>query len=319
MLGTQSAVDLRLCLVGRYFETPDVVVLDFATADDKPLPRWQPGAHLELRHPNGLTGHYSLCGDPASGDVWRVAVQLEQCGRGSSKQTHALDVGDRVDAYGPINNFPLDESPRYHFVAGGIGITPILPMLRQASERGAEWQLSYGGRSRQSMAFAKELAELGERVHLHPQDQLGLLPLDDLLGVPTPDTLVYCCGPEPLLAAVEAYCRTWPAGSLHVERFTARATPAGSTSAAFDVILERRGTRLSVGADQSILDAVLAAGVDHPFSCTEGVCGTCETAVLRGVVDHRDSILDEDERRANETMMICVSRSATAEPLVLDL
>jgi ferredoxin-NADP reductase len=318
LLGTQSAVDLRLRVVARHHVTPDVVALDLAAVGDGGLGPWTPGAHVQLRHTNGMMGHYSLCG-LVDESVWRVAVQLERDGRGSSKMTHSLRVDDQVDAFGPINNFPLVSAPRYQLVAGGIGITPILPMVRELSRIGADWQLMYGGRSRTSMAFVEELERYGDRVRIHPQDESGHLPLLDVLGSPRSDTLVYCCGPEPLLKAVESHCEVWPSGALHVERFTPRTEPAGRVSRPCDVVLQRQGTRLTVAAEESILDAVLAAGVDHPFSCTEGVCGTCETAVLGGEVDHRDSILSDDERLANDTMMICVSRSASDEPLVLDI
>jgi ferredoxin-NADP reductase len=318
MARASAAFDLRLRVVSTYYETPDVLVLDLAAVGADKLGSWAPGAHVELRHANGMTGHYSLCGSVDEG-IWRVAVQLEREGRGSSKQTHTLRAGDEVDAFGPINNFPLEPAPRYELIAGGIGITPILAMVRQLSNAGADWHLTYGGRSRASMAFVDELEKFGDRVRIHPQDELGHLPLPEVLGSPRSDTLVYCCGPEPLLKAVEEHCAAWHSGALHVERFAARAEPAAQVSRPCEVFLQQQGTRLSVAAGQSILDAVLEAGIDHPFSCTEGVCGTCETAVLSGQVDHRDSILNDEERRANDTMMICVSRAASDEPLVLDI
>jgi ferredoxin-NADP reductase len=313
-----SALNVRLRVLSRYYETPDVVVLDLAAAGEGELGGWAPGAHLEVRHPNGMTGRYSLCGQVGDG-VWRIAVQLERGGRGSSELTHSLRVDDQVDAFGPINNFPLEPAPQYEFIAGGIGITPILPMVRQVDGNGAEWRLSYGGRSRRSMAFVDELKQFGDRVRIYPQDEVGHLPLQDVLGSARTDTLVYCCGPEPLLRAVERQCAPWPDGALHVERFTPRSDPAARPSRPCDVVLQRQGTRLRVAAGESILDAVLAAGIDHPYSCTEGICGTCETAVLSGEVDHRDSVLTGGERRSNDVMMICVSRSASDTPLVLDL
>jgi ferredoxin-NADP reductase len=315
---THAATEVRLEVVSRHYETADVVVLELAAVGGGEVGPWEPGAHVEVRHANGMTGHYSLCG-PADESFWRVGVQLEREGRGSSKQTHELKIGDQVDAYGPTNNFPLVPARRYELIAGGIGITPILAMVRRLESSGADWHLLYGGRSQDSMAFVTDLEKYGDRVRFHPRDELGHLPLATVLGEPRADTLVYCCGPEPLLKAVEDHCSRWRPGTLHVERFAARAEPAGQVSRPCDVLLQRRGVRLTVAADQSVLDAVLDAGVDHPFSCTEGVCGTCETAVLGGEVDHRDSILSDEERRANDTMMICVSRSASHNPLVLDI
>jgi ferredoxin len=191
-------------------------------------------------------------------------------------------------------------------------------MIAAAEEAGADWQLLYGGRQRASMAFLPELAGYGDRVTVAPQDETGLLDLGSLLGTPQPGTLVYCCGPEPLLAAVEERCRVWPARSLHVERFSARPLTAPVRSGVFEVELTRSELTLTVPPDRSILDVVEEAGVGVLSSCAEGTCGSCETAVLDGLPDHRDSVLTEAERQANDCMMICVSRSCTAR-LVLDL
>jgi ferredoxin-NADP reductase len=219
---------------------------------------------------------------------------------------------------GPRNNFPLARAKRYLFIAGGIGITPMLPMIRAAKAAGAEWELVYGGRERSSMAFLDELAGYGDRVRVWPQDEHGFLPLPELLGVPQPDTLVYCCGPGPLLDAVEAACATWPAGSLHVERFVAKPLTEPVLTEAFEVHLARSDLTLTVPVDRSILSVVEEAGVGVLSSCGEGTCGTCETGVLEGTPDHRDSVLDPTQRAVGDCMMICVSRSCTPR-LVLDL
>jgi ferredoxin-NADP reductase len=218
---------------------------------------------------------------------------------------------------GPRNNFPLLPAPRYLFVAGGIGITPILPMIGAADAAGADWRLLYGGRTRSSMAFREQLAAYGDRVAIRPQDETGLLDLAGFLGDRTPDTLVYCCGPEPLLAAAERHCAD--PGTLRVERFrpTEPAAEAGEGTA-FEVVLARSGRTLSVPPGTSILEVVEAAGVQVLSSCREGTCGTCETDLLEGEAEHRDVLLTPDERAANESMMICVSR-ARCPRLVLDL
>jgi ferredoxin len=168
------------------------------------------------------------------------------------------------------------------------------------------------------MAFLDELAQYGDRVSVRPQDETGLLDLDGLLGTPRADTLVYCCGPEPLLAAVEQRCAGWPRGALHVERFAPRPQAEPARAEAFEVELAQSELTLSVPPDRSILSVVEEAGVGLLSSCAEGTCGTCETAVLAGVPDHRDSVLSEEEREANDCMMICVSRART-DRLVLDL
>jgi ferredoxin-NADP reductase len=297
-----------------------VLALTLADPDGDTLPPWTPGAHVDLLLGPDLVRQYSLCGSPSDSTTIRVAVLREPHSRGGSSFVHEqLTTGTRVRVRGPRNHFPLVASPRYLFVAGGIGITPLLPMMAEATAAGAEWSLLYGGRTRASMAFTDELAGYGDRVTLAPQDEVGLLDLDGLLGTPQPDTLVYCCGPEPLLAAVEARCAGWPPGSLHLERFAAKpvAEPAEGERA-FTVELAQTGITLTVPADRSIFDVVQEAGVSVIGSCLEGICGTCESFVLEGEPDHRDSVLSAEEHAANETMMICVSR-CKGERLVLDL
>jgi ferredoxin len=190
-------------------------------------------------------------------------------------------------------------------------------MVEAVDRAGAAWRLMYGGRRRATMAFLDELCRYGGRVTVRPQDESGLLDLDALLGRPQPRTVVYCCGPEPLLAAVTQRCRTWPDGTLHLERFAPEG-PADLAGSAFDVELASTGRVVAVPSGTSILHAVEQAGVQVLSSCREGTCGTCETGVLAGVPDHRDSVLTEAERAVGDIMMICVSRSRGTR-LVLDL
>lgn len=300
-------------------EARDVVSLRLVSPSGAELPPWTPGAHVDLITGAGLVRQYSLCGDVAEGGAWRIAVLRAAASRGGSAFVHErLAKGSTVRVRGPRNHFALVQSPRYLFIAGGIGVTPILPMAAQAEAAGADWRLHYGGRSRTSMAFAEELERYGDRVVVSPQDEVGLLDLDTVLGTPRPGTLVYCCGPEPLLQAVEERCAAWPAGSLHVERFGAKAQLPAAGDTAFDVVLQRSGLTLSVAPGTSVFDTVRQAGVSVLGSCLEGICGTCETEVIDGDVDHRDSVLTEQEQAANEVMMICVSRCRSG-PLVLDL
>jgi ferredoxin-NADP reductase len=265
------------------------------------------------------TRQYSLCGTIDEPHIWRLGILRDPNGSGASLYVHdQLKAGDVVRVRGPRNNFPLVEAPRYLFIAGGIGITPILPMVSAAEAAGAAWELVYGGRQRASMAFLDELAKYGDKVSVRPQDETGLLDLDSLLGEPRPNTKIYCCGPEPLLAAVEARCTTWPKGSLHVERFVAKPLTEPVLSEAFEVYLAQSQLTLTVPPERSILSIVEDAGVGVLSSCAEGTCGTCETPVLDGIPDHRDSVLDAEQREAGDCMMICVSRSCTRR-LVLDL
>jgi ferredoxin-NADP reductase len=300
-----------------------VVALTVRRPDGEPLPPWTPGAHVDLIVPGAPTRQYSLCGNPADHDTYRLGVLRDPNGGGGSLYIHdGLNAGDVVRVRGPRNNFALAESPRYLFIAGGIGITPILTMVAAAEATGATWRLVYGGRYRASMAFLDELARYGDRVAVRPHDETGLLDLDTLLGTPERDTLVYCCGPEPLLAAVEQRCAGWPSGALHVERFAARplGEPLGEPvrAEAFEVELVRSGLTLTVPPERSVLEVVEEAGVGVLSSCAEGTCGTCETPVLDGLPDHRDSVLTTDEKQRNDCMLICVSRAQTGR-LVLDL
>jgi ferredoxin-NADP reductase len=296
-----------------------VVTLVLQPTHGHPLPRWTAGAHVDLILDSAPTRQYSLCGPLGDHNSYRVGVLRDPNGRGSSLYIHdKLQAGDTVRIRGPRNNFALVDSPRYLFIAGGIGITPILAMIAKAEEVGAQWRLVYGGRQRSSMAFLDELAAYGDRVDVRPQDETGLLDLATLLGTPEADTMVYCCGPEPLLVAVETHCAGWPSGSLHLERFAPKKMTEPVRTDSFEVILAQSGLTLSVPADRSILEVVEEAGVTVLSSCGEGTCGTCEVPLLEGEADHRDSVLTKEEQAENTCLMICVSRACTAR-LVLDL
>ncbi|MFJ9388969.1 PDR/VanB family oxidoreductase [Nocardioides sp. NPDC101246] len=308
-----------LTIVEAVESATDVLTLTLAAADGSALPPWTPGAHVDLVLGDGLVRQYSLCGSPSDSGRWRVGVLRTPDSRGGSKAVHELGTGSVVRVRGPRNHFPMVASPRYLFIAGGIGITPMLPMIAEAEASGADWRLVYGGRSRSSMAFVDELAEYGDKVTLLPQDEAGFPDLDALLGAPEPGTLVYTCGPTGLLDAVEAGCASWPSGSLHLERFAAKAAePDAGGDSEFELVLQRSGLTLTVPADRSVFEVCRDAGVSVVGSCLEGVCGTCETEIVEGEVDHRDSILNDEEKESNEFMMICVSRCRT-DRLTLDL
>jgi ferredoxin-NADP reductase len=296
-----------------------VLTLDLASPTGARLRDWTPGSHIDLVLPNGSTRQYSLCGDRWDPFTYRVGVNLEAQSRGGSSYVHHhLQVGDLLGVGGPRNNFPLVPSEKYLFIAGGIGITPLLPMIQQADMLGADWQLLYGGRHRRSMAFVDELAGHGDHVLVRPQDEFGLLDLTLFLGQPQPDVKVYCCGPAPLLAAVERMCADWPPHALRTERFVSDDRGAPVRSTPFEVELARTGITVTVPPDRSILDVVASVGVEVLSSCRQGICGTCETTVLTGRPDHRDSLLDDDELDVTDSMYICVSRSSS-DRLVLDL
>lgn len=300
-------------------EADGIVSLRLVPSSDDKLPAWAPGAHIDVALGEDLERQYSLCGDPADLSSWRLGVLREPESRGGSVHVHErLAVGDQVVCRGPRNNFALVEASEYLFIAGGIGITPILPMIAACEEAGKPWRLFYGGRQESSMAFRAELAPFGERVTFWPQDTHGLLDLSAILGTPTDGTAIYCCGPGGLLDSVEQWCERWPAGALHVERFRPKEGALDGANTPFEVELDASGLTLTVAADQTLAEAIEAAGVDIPTSCREGTCGTCETYVLEGEPEHRDSYLSAEEQASGEVIMPCCSRSRSPR-LVLDL
>ncbi|RUM97030.1 oxidoreductase [Pseudaminobacter arsenicus] len=297
-----------------------VVSLELRTPDGADLPAWQPGAHIDVLLPNGIVRQYSLCGDPAQRDNWRIGVLREPASRGGSSYVHEeLRQGGTLSVAGPRNNFSLAEADRYLFIAGGIGITPILPMIRAVAAQGKPWTLLYGGRSRRSMAFLEEIGGLaGGEAHIVPQDEFGLLDLQKFLGEHLPDTLVYCCGPAPLIDAVEAKCQIWRSGALHLERFAPSDKAANKEKGSFEVELARSGKRLVIPPYRSILDILEENGCKVTNSCRAGICGTCLVKVLSGVPDHFDDVLSYEDQEAGDVMLVCVSR-AKSDLLVLDL
>lgn len=311
-----DTIELTVCEVVPVAE--DCVVLVLAKPDGGELPDWTPGAHIDLMLSDDLVRQYSLCGDPADKTRWRIGVLREPDSRGGSRFIHdAVREGSTLTVQGPRNHFPLIPNDRYLFVAGGIGITPILTMVRAAEAAGAQWRLLYGGRRRESMAFVGELSGYGDRVQICPQDECGLLDLASYLNDAPAGTAVYCCGPEPLIAATETIC-TAKELPLHVERFSPRPDSEGAVSEEFEVVCAESGITVTVPADSTILAEVRKVGIEVLSSCSEGTCGTCEVDILEGVPDHRDSVLTPEDRKSGESMMICVSR-CVGKRIVLDI
>ena len=299
-----------------------VVALTLTAADDKPLPRWSPGSHIDITLPSGLVRQYSLCGDPGHGDSYRIAVRLIPAGGGGSIEVHeALRPGATVTSHGPRNAFPMtvpgfgSPTQRLRFIAGGIGITPILPMLRLAQRLRVDWSLLYSGRSRDSLPFVDEVARFGRPVQIRTDDVAGLPSADELLGDCPDGTAVYACGPAPMLTAIRERLVGRDNVELHFERFAAAPVVDGS---GFSVVAASTGETVDVGADETLLAALRRSGVPAPYSCQQGFCGTCRTRVLAGAVDHRDTLLADSER-AGGLMLICVSRAAEGSDLTLDL
>ncbi len=299
----------------------DVIAL---TLVGEPLPRWHPGAHIDIHLPSGLVRQYSLCGDPAIADSYRIAVRRIPGGGGGSIEMHDLTVGARVTTHGPRNAFPLtvpgygSPARRFRFIAGGIGITPILPMLGLAARLGVDWSMVYAGRSRDSLPFVDEVGRFGDRVAIRTDDVSGLPAATELLGDCPDGTAVYACGPAPMLTAIRSELVGRDDIELHFERFAAAPVVDGKE---FTVSVASTGETVRVAADETLLSALGRAGVHASYSCQQGFCGTCRTRVLSAVggdVDHRDTLLTDSERD-NGMMLICISRAGDGSHLTLDL
>ena len=300
------------------WEATGVLSLEFTDPDGAELPQFGPGAHVDLHLPDGMIRQYSLCGDPADRTTYRVAVREVEGGRVSRAIHRELRPGTLLAIGVPRNNFPLIASPNYLFIAGGIGITPLLPMMREATQRGAAWTLLFATRRADEAPFLQEAQQLGGTVVLHLSEAGSRLDVAKSLAEIPPQTILYCCGPERLMTAVEAATQHWPEGTVRFEWFAPRSRPEDEASGSFQLICAQSARTLTVPKDRSILETLTQAGLTVPSSCEQGICGTCECRIIEGEADHRDSILSNTERAANQTMMICVSRAKTPV-LVLDL
>ncbi|MEO3830014.1 PDR/VanB family oxidoreductase [Actinomadura sp. B10D3] len=293
----------------------DIVALDLADPAGEPLPAWEPGAHIDVQLVTRHLRQYSLCGDPDDGSRYRIAVLREPLSRGASAYVHSfLRPGKRVRVWEPRNHFALEPAERYVFLAGGIGITPILPMAVRAARAGVPWKLAYSVRHHEDAAFRDELAALGGDVTMRATATEGRLDLSAYLGPGEAGTGVYCCGPPSFVDAVQKAMADRPAGALRVERFVPAPVDHGPAEP-FTAVCARTGTRVQVGADVSLMTALRRAKVPVPGACLRGTCGSCSVKVLSGVPQHRDALLPPD---AMDRIHPCVSRAATPE-IVLDL
>ena len=287
---------------------------------DGVFPTWTPGAHVDVVLPDGEARQYSLAGSPEDSDRWVIGLLVERDGRGGSVWISQNAVaGANLTLSTPRNHFEYSSlgARRKVFIAGGIGITPMLPMIERAEADGLDWELHYVGRGLEHMAFTDELARHGSQVTFYPRDTS---PRPDIASIVLRETPVdvYCCGPEVLMEAVEDLGRLHDGVEAHVERFVPRPIGADHGFDDFDVVFDYSGIEAHVGPGQSILQVAEESGIEVPTSCREGTCGTCETPLMSGDVIHLDSVLSDAERAASATMMICISR-ATCSRIVLDL
>jgi ferredoxin-NADP reductase len=313
-----TSLQLRVTRVT--WEAEGVVGVRLSAQDGRPLPPWEPGAHLDVRLPSGLARQYSLCGDPQDRRHYEIAVRLEAEGRGGSAEIHGTAlVGRELVVTEVRNHFRLDAAEEYLLIAGGIGITPLVPMARALAARGAEWAGVYCGRGAETMAFRHELAVAGgDRVRFVDTAKESRPDLKALIGGLGPGAVVYCCGPAGLIGSVTEICDG--AGVRCESEHFGAAAPQLDVEAGEEVELElrRSGTTVVVAPDTTLLRAIREAGVEIESDCEEGYCGTCETRVLDGEPDHRDVVLSKAERASGRTFLPCVSR-ACGRKLVLDL
>jgi ferredoxin-NADP reductase len=310
------------------WEADGVLSVELVTPDGAALPAFEAGAHVDLQLPvPGVAGgtlprSYSLCNDPRETHRYIVGIGRDRASRGGSRWVHEhLRPGALLQISAPRNHFRLNEAaPAFALIAGGIGITPILAMARRLHALGKPVRALVAARSREAAAFIAEMRALVPGLQLHLDNEAGAAPdLAGWLAALPRDTGVYCCGPAPMLDAFERTCATLGLTDAHIERFAAApAAPGAAPAAGFKLVLERRGLDIEVPPGKSVLDALLEAGVDVPYSCMEGVCGTCETRVLDGEIDHRDGVLSAVEKQRGDVMMVCIS-TCKGSRLVLDL
>jgi phthalate 4,5-dioxygenase reductase subunit len=293
-----------------------IYLLEFRDPGGKPLPEFSAGAHIAIRVPNGLLRKYSLCNDPAEHDRYLVAVKREANGRGgSSNLIDKVKTGDELMVSAPVNDFALPPRAQdFLFIAGGIGITPIMAMIRQLRTQGKRFRLFYCTRSPETTAFRDELSApaFKDQVTIHHDhgDPARSLDLRPLLEERKNREHLYCCGPRPLMEAVRNMTGHWSSAAVHFEAFSEAETHK-PTDKPFKVRLARSGDVIEVPVTKTILEALREHGLDVPSSCETGTCGTCRTKLLAGQADHRDLVLAEHERA--DTIMICVSRARSDE------
>jgi vanillate O-demethylase ferredoxin subunit len=322
---------IKVRVVALRHEAEGILGIELRAHDGAQLPPFEPGAHIDVHLPGDVTRQYSLCNDAMDTGRYRLGVGQSSTSRGGSTFIHdKLRVGDLLTISEPRAQFRLSsEARRHRFIAGGIGITPVLSMIQWCARHELPWELHYCVRTRAHAAYLDELNSLGGRVHVHADNE-ATAPLPPGVAGMMSDLdareHIYCCGPAGLVDAVVAHGKlgTISPQRIHFERFAApaseaqeRETPANANKS-FAVVLAKRGLRCVVEPDESILESLERHGVRATFSCREGLCRSCEVALLSGEVDHRDYVLTDDEQMNNASLMICVSRARSSE-LVIDL
>lgn len=316
---THSENDFELIVDARQEVANDTIEISFVSSEDSELPAWEPGSHIDLFLSNGQTRQYSLVPDFGGKNRWVISVLVEKEGRGGSLLIdESFQPGKKVKARGTRNHFKLEPAKSLLFIAGGIGVTPLLAMIMRAEESSIPWKLFYLGRSKSSMAYLSMLQEkYGEKISIFSKESGERLDVKQTISNLDSDTHVYCCGPESLMLEVENSFDSSQRFRCNVERFLPREITKDAPDEEFEVYCQKSDLELIIPADESIFMTADFAGLEIEGDCMEGTCGSCETRVISGTVDHRDSILSPDEQKNGDTMMICVSRGRGR--LVLDL
>ena len=313
-----ALIDVRLTAI-RYVAR-DTSLFEFRSVDGKPLPAYEPGAHIDLHLPSGLLRNYSLTSAEPEPSTYTVGIKRDPASRGGSRYLHdEFQVGATLKIGGPRNNFRLrDDAAHTVLFAGGIGITPIWCMVQRLNTLGREWRLHYACRSREDMAFRQELEAMPQAA-LHFDDESGgqFLDVAAIVAAAPKDAHLYCCGPAPMLQAFEAATKDWPREQVHIEYFSPKEL-GPAKKGGFTVELARSGVEYFIPEGETILNVLLDAGIDIDYSCELGICGACEQRVISGIPEHRDSILSEEEQSENKRVMICCA-GCKSERLVLDL
>jgi tetrachlorobenzoquinone reductase len=312
-----TLLDVRLTAIS--FAARDTNLYEFRRPDGARLPPFEPGAHIDLHLPNGLVRQYSLLVPEHDPQRYLIGVKRDAASRGGSRCVHDdLHVGDTLKISVPRNNFALvEDAAHVVLIAGGIGITPLRCMVQRLQALDRSWELHYSCRSRVDMAFIDELGTCKQaKLHFDDENDGRVLGLAAIIEGAPKNSHLYCCGPQPMMAAFEAATQTWPREQIHVEYFTPKDEPA--RTGGFVVELARSGQEFFIPPGQSILQVLYEAGIDVDYSCELGICGACETRVISGIPEHRDSVLSEEDQASNTKVMICCAGSKT-DRLVLDL
>jgi vanillate O-demethylase ferredoxin subunit len=317
---TTATLQVRLRQIR--LEARDIASYEFVSATEAALPRFDAGAHIDLHLPQEMIRSYSLVNAASDRDRYVIAVQRETEGHGGSAWMHTTPrVGDVFTIGVPLNDFALaDDAALSVFIAGGIGITPIIAMLRRLNALGRSWRLHYAARSPEQAAYADELRTLegdnGQVEFCFGSSRTRRLDIAAIAAEAPADAHLYCCGPGAMIDAFQSACANRAPAQVHCERFSASAE--ADTAGGFDLLLERSGQRITVASGKTILETLLDHAVDVAYACSAGVCGTCITRVVDGIPEHRDDYLSADEKAQNRSIMICCSGSRSPT-LVLDL